>query len=105
MKHEDITIAIANLRPGAEWALGADGLIWFDESQDEPSMEVIEAEVERIQLEREELLYQSKRASEYPPIEDFADAFYWLQKGDRSLMDSYLNKVESIKEKFPKKHL
>ena len=46
--------------------------------------------------------YIAKRASEYPPITDFADAYYWAQKGKPELMDAYVAKCEATKQKYPK---
>ena len=46
--------------------------------------------------------YIAKRASEYPPITDFADAYYWMQKGNTALMDAYVAKCEATKQKYPK---
>ena len=46
--------------------------------------------------------YIAKRAAEYPPITDFADAYYWAQKGNTALMDAYVAKCDAIKLKYPK---
>jgi hypothetical protein len=46
--------------------------------------------------------YIAKRAAEYPPITDFADAYYWAQKGKTDLMDAYVAKCDAIKLKYPK---
>jgi hypothetical protein len=46
--------------------------------------------------------YIAKRAAEYPPITDFADAYYWAQKGKTELMDAYVAKCDAIKKKYPK---
>jgi hypothetical protein len=46
--------------------------------------------------------YIAKRASEYPSLADFADAYYWMQKGQTDLMDEYVAKCDAVKNKFPK---
>jgi len=46
--------------------------------------------------------YIAKRYAEYPPITDFADAYYWAQKGKTELMDAYVAKCDAIKLKYPK---
>ena len=46
--------------------------------------------------------YIAKRASEYPPIGDFADAYYWAQNGDDTKMTAYIDKCEAVKTKYPK---
>jgi hypothetical protein len=55
-----------------------------------------------VQVKITELSYQRKRAAEYPPITDFADAYYWAQKGKTELMDAYVAKCDAIKLKYPK---
>jgi hypothetical protein len=46
--------------------------------------------------------YIAKRAAEYPNVTDFADAYYWAQKGKTELMDAYVAKCDAIKLKYPK---
>lgn len=46
--------------------------------------------------------YIAKRAAEYPPITDFADAYYWAQKGKTELMDAYVAKCDAVKAKYKK---
>lgn len=46
--------------------------------------------------------YKAQRAAEYPPITDFVDAYYWMQKGKPELMDAYVAKCEATKLKYPK---
>jgi ribosome-interacting GTPase 1 len=46
--------------------------------------------------------YKEQRASEYPTLADFADAYYWAQKGDNTLMDAYVAKCDDVKTKYPK---
>lgn len=49
------------------------------------------------------LTYQQLRAAEYPPLADFADAYYWQQKGDNLKMVAWLNTVDAVKREFPVK--
>lgn len=51
---------------------------------------------------RDEATYVEKRAREYPPLEEFADAFYWLQKGNPALMNAYIAKCDAVKASHPK---
>jgi len=46
--------------------------------------------------------YKFSRALEYPNLSEFADAYYWAQKGDTTLMDSYIEKCDVVKNKYPK---
>ena len=46
--------------------------------------------------------YQRQRASEYPSMAAFADAYYWAQKGDNTKMDEYVAACDAVKAKYPK---
>lgn len=46
--------------------------------------------------------YKQSRISEYPPLQDLADALYWQSKGDNSKMEAYVAACEAVKEKYPK---
>lgn len=53
-----------------------------------------------IRIENEEkLLYQKKRAAEYPPITDYLDG---IVKGDQAQIDSYIAACQTVKIKYPK---
>ena len=42
------------------------------------------------------------RRAEYPPLADLADALYWQTQGDETKMTAYLEKIQAVKERFPK---
>ena len=42
------------------------------------------------------------RRTAYPPLEDFADAWFHLQRGDGAKMDGYLEKCRFVKAAFSK---
>jgi hypothetical protein len=46
--------------------------------------------------------YAARRAAEYPPVADLADALYWKEKGDASLWSAYVAKVDAVKARYPK---
>jgi len=46
--------------------------------------------------------YAQLRAGEYPPLAEFADAYYWQQQGDSTKMEAYLAKLASVKAAHPK---
>ena len=46
--------------------------------------------------------YQELRRAEYPPLSDLADAMYWSEKGDTTLLNAYISKCDAVKEKYPK---
>ena len=97
--------AISSLYPNAQCAIdndSYDGIRWFDNSIPMPTKEEVQAEVSRLQAEYDAKEYQRKRAREYPSLADFADAYYWMQKGQTNLMDEYVAKCDAVKNKFPK---
>ncbi len=46
--------------------------------------------------------YKYKRQTEYNPLAEFADAYYWAQNGDNTKMTAYIDKCEAVKTKYPK---
>jgi hypothetical protein len=46
--------------------------------------------------------YKARRVKEYPPLQDFADALYWAQRGDPSKLDAYLAACDAVKKKYAK---
>lgn len=48
--------------------------------------------------------YRAVRARQYPPLGDFADAFYWMQQGDHSKMNAYLDACAAVKTQYPAPH-
>ena len=101
----DITKALVNLRPGAEWSLNGDtyeGLQWLDKTQIKPTEEEVNEELLKVQIETENTKYQRLRAREYPDLKEFVDAYYWSQKGDDTKMNEYITKCDEVKNKHPK---
>jgi len=95
----DITHAITSLRPNSAWRLHNEdyaNLEWLDESQAQPTIEEIEAEVARLQAEWDAKDYQRKRAAEYP---SFADQFDLLYHGG---YDAWKAAIQVVKDKYPK---
>jgi hypothetical protein len=97
--------AIISLRPGAEWVWSGNeysGLNWLDQEQTKPTVEEINAEIERLKSVEFSKYYQKPRQEEYPPLSDLADALYWQSQGDNTKMADYLEKCETVKQKYPK---
>lgn len=46
--------------------------------------------------------YQQLRKTEYPSLTEFADAYYWSQKGDDTKMTAYVAACDAVKTKYPK---
>jgi hypothetical protein len=93
-----INDAIESLRPGALYRLNNRTFEAWWHHQPVPSWDELMAECERLKA----VAYKQLRRDEYPPIEDFIDAYYWQQTGDDRLMKSYWEKVQAVKSKYPK---
>lgn len=99
------TDAILKLRPEACFTIynnNYDTLIWLDSIQSQPTEEEIIQQISAMQSDWASKEYQRLRQPHYPSLNDLADAVYWQSKGDNSKMEEYLNKVELVKELFPK---
>jgi hypothetical protein len=94
--------ALQSLRPKAEWVLRGDVVEWYSQNISQPTETEITAEVARLQTEYDNNEYQRQRVTEYPTLADFADAYYWAQKGDNTLMDAYIAKCDAVKTKYSK---
>lgn len=90
--------AINSLRPGAMYQLENTTFKKWWHHMDAPTWQEILDESDRLKT----IAYQQCRADEYPPLQEFADAYYWQQRGNPNLMDEYLAKVDAIKAKYPK---
>lgn len=101
----DLSHAMISLRPNSAWIIREDdydSIEWLDENESIPSKEELEAERDRLQYEYDIKQYQRDRVSEYPPIADFIDAYYWSLKGNEELMNIYIDKCDQVKLKYPK---
>ena len=98
----DIVDALKSLRPTAQWVLRGETLEWIDTGIPQPTKEQIDAEILRLQTEYDALEYARKRAPEYPPLTELADALYHQQNGDDTKMTAYIAKCEAVKQKYPK---
>ena len=101
----DITHAIGSLCPNASWSMSGDDystLVWNSKDVTVPTLEEILTEVDRLNTEQENNSYKTSRAAEYPTLADFADAYYWQQKGDSTKMENWLASCELVKNKYPK---
>jgi hypothetical protein len=97
----DITKALVNLRPGAQWSLDGDtygGLHWLDENQTKPTEEEVNEELKKLKIEYENTKYQKIRAREYPSIGDQLDALFHAGVFPPEMAAQ----IQAIKDKYPK---
>lgn len=100
----NISDALVSLRPGAEWSLPGMNytkIIWHDNTVP-PTEEELNAEVVRLQAEYDAREYQRQRATEYPPLQDLADALFWQAQGNTQPMTDYLAACAQVKQQYPK---
>lgn len=67
-----------------------------------PPKDQVEAKIKELQKEWEDTQYQRDRAPQYPSLADFADAYYWAQKGDNTKMNAYIAQCDEVKNQYPK---
>jgi hypothetical protein len=97
--------ALISIRPGAQWSWSGteySGLNWLDTEQTKPTVEEINAEIERLKTVELAKYYQKPRQEEYPPLADLADALYWQSRGDDTKMMAYIAACDAVKQKYPK---
>lgn len=94
---------LAHIAPNCAWGCskdenGVETFEWYEKEKPRPTKE----DIERGAKELSALDYKRRRANEYPPLTEFADAYYHLVIGDQSHMDAYMAKCVEIKNKYPK---
>lgn len=90
--------AIESLRPGALYQLYNTTFTKWWHKDNPPTWEELALEMSRLR----KVAYKAVRKEEYPLLEDFADAYYWQQRGDDSKMKAYLEKIDEVKAKYKK---
>ena len=65
-------------------------------------VDAVAAEEAKFQAEYVATQYQRDRQPEYPSLAEFADAYYWSQKGDDTKMTAYVAACDAVKTKYPK---
>ena len=103
----DNYLAIKALQRFAEFNIRNDDLstlVWLDDESvvPRPTNEQILAKAAEMRAARNDQIYKDKRKPDYPDLNQFADAIYWMQKGDRSFMDKWLADCDEVKARYPK---
>lgn len=95
--------AIQSLHPTAQFVLRGDELTWQSDDITEPTEEEITAEQERLQAEYDGLAYARARASAYPSLSEFVEAYTEKEIGeDSTKWDAYVVKYNQVREDNPK---
>jgi hypothetical protein len=92
------SIAIASLRPGAEWVLRGDDLEWLDQHQTQPTDAEIQAELDRLIADYPRKIARQSRASAYTTEADPL-AFKYLR--DEVDLEEWKAKIAEIRTRYP----
>jgi hypothetical protein len=88
---------------GAVWDNSYEGIKPNElETRPTPTLAELEAVWPEVEAELKLEEIQRSRAEAYPPLGEFADAYYWAQNGDSSKMEEYVLKCAEVKNRFPK---
>jgi len=94
-----ITDAIKSLRPNAEFSMWGDDystIEWYSENVPKPTLQEVDAELQRLQAEYDRKDYQRQRAEAYPSIEEQLDLMF------HGGYDAWKAQIQAIKDQFPK---
>ena len=64
--------------------------------------DAVVSKAQELEAEYNSKNYQRNRQPEYPSLTEFADAYYWSQKGDDTKMTAYVAACDAVKTKYPK---
>ena len=95
----DISAALTELRPGAEWTLRGEtyaGLEWNDSKQTKPTESEVNAKCAELKTAYDNKKYQRDRAAEYPSVVDQLDDIY------HNGIDGWKATIKATKDKYPK---
>lgn len=74
----------------------------MNEGETAPTKEAVDTRTAELAQEWENQRYARERKYDYPDMGEFADAYYWAQKGDNTKMDAYVAKCDAVKANWPK---
>ena len=96
--------AILSLKPNAKFTVrGNETIEWLDDTETQPSDTEIQNEIDRLQAEYDALEYQRKRASQYPSVQDFMEAYTEKEIGGNSTKwNAYKTAYNKVRADNPK---
>jgi len=94
-----ITDAIKSLRPNAEFSMWGDDystIEWYSENVPKPTLQEVDAELQRLQAEHDRKDYQRQRAEAYPSIEEQLDLMF------HGGYEVWKAAIQAVKDQYPK---
>lgn len=91
--------ALHSLRPSAEFSVSGDKyeqIEWYSENIPKPTLQEVDAELQRLQAEHDRKDYQRQRARAYPSIEEQLDTLF------HGGYDVWRAQIQAIKDQYPK---
>jgi hypothetical protein len=103
----DLSEAIVSLRPGCVWSMSENDhstLFWHEaNTSPAPTLDEVNAELERLNAVKSSNQYQKSRASEYPEIADQLDMLWHsMDSGEIPKSAAFYSAIKTIKDKYPK---
>ena len=99
-----VDTAIEVLRPGAKWDLCETAFVAWEcpNNSKPPTWEEIQEEIQKEVEIYNYYLYERNREKEYPELKDQLDMLYHDIKNGNLENGSWIQAIDSIKEKYPK---
>ena len=95
--------AIRSLAPGASYAIIGDEIVWNSPDITQPTQAEIDAEIVRLQAEYDSKAYARARATAYPSVSDFMEAYTEKEIGGSSTKwDAYVTAYNKVRTDNPK---
>lgn len=91
--------AIHSLRPDAEFSISGDNydqIEWYSENIPKPTLQEIDAELQKLQAEYDRKSYQRQRVDAYPSIEEQLDLMF------HGGYDAWKTAIQAVKDQYPK---
>jgi hypothetical protein len=94
-----ISDAILSLCPTAQFSVfgnSYDDIDWYSEDITKPTLQEIDAELQKLQAEYDRKSYQRQRVDAYPSIEEQLDLMF------HGGYDSWKAAIQAVKDQYPK---
>jgi len=95
--------ALLSLSPNAQFVVDDGNVLWYSPDIPQPSEEEINTELARLQAEYDSKAYARARATAYPSVTDFMEAYTEKEiGGDSTKWDAYVTAYNKVRTDNPK---